>query len=159
MLSTNTRQINHFAPLFVAITKRRNDHFKPFLRIYIYYNVFVYETRNHGFMRSVRPLRQIYDKLPAPDRVLRLLSPMFLRHARLPAGSILCNKSILTMPGKWSVYLFFKRLKTLFHPALKPILSCNPCTVVLPDKLPDLIVSPAAVNQSTHQTFHRLHSS
>lgn len=50
--------------------------------------VFVYETRNHGFMRSVRHCRQIYDKLPASYRVLQLLYPMLLRHARLPAGPI-----------------------------------------------------------------------
>ena len=51
-------------------------------------NVFVYETRNHGFMRSVRPFRQITDKLPASNRALRLLSPLFLRSARLPAGPL-----------------------------------------------------------------------
>ena len=50
--------------------------------------VIVYETRNHGFMRSVRPRRQISDKLPASNRVLQLLYPMLLRHARLPAGPI-----------------------------------------------------------------------
>ena len=50
--------------------------------------VTVYETRNHGFMRSVRHCRQIYDKLPASYRVLQLLYPMLLRHARLPAGPI-----------------------------------------------------------------------
>ena len=57
----------------------------------LYFNttlVTVYETRNHGFMRSVRHCRQIYDKLPASYRVLQLLYPMLLRHARLPAGPI-----------------------------------------------------------------------
>ena len=34
--------------------------------------VIVYETWNHGFMRSVRPFRQISDKLPASQGALRL---------------------------------------------------------------------------------------
>lgn len=52
--------------------------------------VFVYETWNHGFMRSVRPFRQISDKLPAFYGVLRLLCHLFLgtKIARLPAGPI-----------------------------------------------------------------------
>lgn len=64
---------------------------EAFLSVGLHFNttlVIVYETRNHGFMRSVRHCRQIYDKLPASYRVLQLLYPMLLRHARLPAGPI-----------------------------------------------------------------------
>ena len=50
--------------------------------------VFIYETRNYGFMRSMGPFRQISDKLPTSNGVLRLLSTLFLltKIARLPAG-------------------------------------------------------------------------
>nr|DAY55321.1 MAG TPA: hypothetical protein [Caudoviricetes sp.] len=52
-MSTNTRQINRFGWVFTAIKKRRNDHFKPFLRSYIHYNVFINPTY---FRHSLFPL-------------------------------------------------------------------------------------------------------